>query len=132
MGSLTKRAYFRLRILPSANARIVNVMRSHDTPRLLAFADTLGRRRARSHPPPLPRDSTASPTSSNDGRFDPVTDADQAAERAMLALIEREFPDHGVLGEEYGERESRSGYNGSSIRSTARAPSSPACPPGAC
>jgi myo-inositol-1(or 4)-monophosphatase len=42
--------------------------------------------------------------------FDPVTDADKTAERAMRALIEAEFPDHGILGEEYGETESRSGY----------------------
>lgn len=36
------------------------------------------------------------------GRFDPVTVADRAAEAAMRRLIEAEFPDHGVLGEEYG------------------------------
>jgi histidinol phosphatase-like enzyme (inositol monophosphatase family) len=109
MGSLTKRAYFRLRILPSANARIVNVMRSHDTPRLLAFADTLADA-ARGATLPHFRAQHSITNKLNDGRFDPVTDADQAAERAMLALIEREFPDHGVVGEEYGERESRSGY----------------------
>ncbi|MDX2264660.1 MAG: histidinol-phosphatase [Hyphomicrobiales bacterium] len=34
--------------------------------------------------------------------FDPVTDADRAAERAMRALIAERFPDDGVLGEEYG------------------------------
>jgi myo-inositol-1(or 4)-monophosphatase len=28
----------------------------------------------------------------------------------MRTLIERTFPDHGVLGEEYGEREGKSGY----------------------
>jgi inositol-phosphate phosphatase/L-galactose 1-phosphate phosphatase/histidinol-phosphatase len=32
----------------------------------------------------------------------PVTAADRAAERAMRELIERRFPDHGVLGEEFG------------------------------
>ncbi|HEU5017931.1 MAG TPA: histidinol-phosphatase [Pseudolabrys sp.] len=36
------------------------------------------------------------------GGFDPVTAADRAAEQAMRALIERAFPDHGILGEEYG------------------------------
>lgn len=35
--------------------------------------------------------------------FDPVTQADRDAERAMRALIERDFPNHGVVGEEYGE-----------------------------
>lgn len=44
------------------------------------------------------------------GRFDPVTEADRGAEAAMRALIETEFPDHGVLGEEYGETQGRSGY----------------------
>jgi myo-inositol-1(or 4)-monophosphatase len=36
------------------------------------------------------------------GQFDPVTEADRAAERAMRALIARHYPRHGVLGEEYG------------------------------
>ena len=34
--------------------------------------------------------------------FDPVTEADRAAERAMRAAIEQHFPDHGIWGEEYG------------------------------
>jgi histidinol phosphatase-like enzyme (inositol monophosphatase family) len=34
--------------------------------------------------------------------FDPVTEADQAAETAIRRLIEKEFPDHGILGEEHG------------------------------
>lgn len=36
------------------------------------------------------------------GAFDPVTEADRAAERAMRALIEARYPDHGIAGEEYG------------------------------
>jgi inositol-phosphate phosphatase/L-galactose 1-phosphate phosphatase/histidinol-phosphatase len=32
----------------------------------------------------------------------PVTAADRAAEEAMRALIERRFPGHGILGEEFG------------------------------
>lgn len=36
--------------------------------------------------------------------FDPVTDADREAERAVRALIERRYPEHGILGEEHGER----------------------------
>ena len=35
--------------------------------------------------------------------FDPVTEADQGAERAIRQLIARRYPDHGVIGEEYGE-----------------------------
>jgi len=34
--------------------------------------------------------------------FDPVTEADRAAERALRAAIEARFPDHAIWGEEYG------------------------------
>lgn len=37
------------------------------------------------------------------GRFDPVTEADKGAEAAIRQLIEKRHPDHGVIGEEYGE-----------------------------
>jgi len=36
------------------------------------------------------------------GGFDPVTEADRAAEHSMRTLIRRNFPDHGILGEEHG------------------------------
>ncbi len=36
------------------------------------------------------------------GSFDPVTAADHAAETVMRALIRRTFPDHGIIGEEFG------------------------------
>jgi len=40
------------------------------------------------------------------GAFDPVTAADRAAENAMRALIRKTFPEHGIIGEEFGtERE---------------------------
>jgi histidinol-phosphatase len=35
------------------------------------------------------------------GDFDPVTEADRAAETAMRTLIKRTFPAHGILGEEF-------------------------------
>jgi histidinol phosphatase-like enzyme (inositol monophosphatase family) len=35
--------------------------------------------------------------------FDPVTEADKGAERAIRTLISERYPDHGVIGEEYGE-----------------------------
>ncbi len=41
--------------------------------------------------------------------FDPVTEADKGAERAMRAIIERERPDDAILGEEYGEKPGRNG-----------------------
>jgi myo-inositol-1(or 4)-monophosphatase len=43
--------------------------------------------------------------------FDPVTEADRAAERVIRKLIEENYPDHGIIGEEYGEKPSKSGYN---------------------
>jgi myo-inositol-1(or 4)-monophosphatase len=44
------------------------------------------------------------------GSFDPVTAADRAAEHAMRALIRRNFPDHGILGEEYGAERTDAEY----------------------
>lgn len=41
-------------------------------------------------------------------RFDPVTLADKAAERAMRALIGERFPEHGIHGEEEGSQTGRS------------------------
>jgi histidinol phosphatase-like enzyme (inositol monophosphatase family) len=37
------------------------------------------------------------------GAFDPVTQADREAEAAIRRLIAARYPDHGVIGEEYGE-----------------------------
>jgi len=34
--------------------------------------------------------------------FDPVTEADREAEQAIRSLISQRFPEHGVLGEEFG------------------------------
>ena len=42
--------------------------------------------------------------------WDPVTEADRAGERAMRAMIEARFPDHGIHGEEYGIKPARSGF----------------------
>lgn len=35
--------------------------------------------------------------------FDPVTEGDRAAERAIRKLIATRYPEHGVIGEEFGE-----------------------------
>jgi len=42
--------------------------------------------------------------------FDPVTAADRAAETAMRTLIRRTFPDHGIVGEEYGNERADAEY----------------------
>ena len=44
------------------------------------------------------------------GGFDPVTAADRAAEEAMRSLIRKAFPEHGILGEEYGSERSDAEY----------------------
>jgi myo-inositol-1(or 4)-monophosphatase len=42
--------------------------------------------------------------------FDPVTAADRAAEDAMRTLIRQNFPEHGILGEEYGSEQTDAEY----------------------
>ncbi len=42
--------------------------------------------------------------------FDPVTEADKGAERAIRAIIDRDRPDDAILGEEYGEKPGTSGW----------------------
>ncbi|HTZ01135.1 MAG TPA: histidinol-phosphatase [Xanthobacteraceae bacterium] len=47
---------------------------------------------------------------SRSGGFDPVTAADRAAEAAMRTLIKRTFPEHGVVGEEFGAERADAEY----------------------
>ncbi|MBL8537087.1 MAG: histidinol-phosphatase [Hyphomonadaceae bacterium] len=83
-------------------------MNAPDLSRLLAFADTLA---DAARAAILPYFRAAHGVNHKGGaRFDPVTDADEAAERAMRALIEQEFPSHSVLGEEFGGSLSADGY----------------------
>jgi myo-inositol-1(or 4)-monophosphatase len=42
--------------------------------------------------------------------FDPVTAADRSAEAAMRALIRKNFPEHGIVGEEYGNERTDAEY----------------------
>jgi myo-inositol-1(or 4)-monophosphatase len=42
--------------------------------------------------------------------FDPVTAADRAAESAMRTLIRRSFPEHGIIGEEFGSERADAEY----------------------
>jgi histidinol phosphatase-like enzyme (inositol monophosphatase family) len=37
-----------------------------------------------------------------DGQFDPVTEADRAAERVIREGLQKHYPNHGVFGEEFG------------------------------
>lgn len=47
--------------------------------------------------------------SAPDALFDPVTEADRAAEKAMRAILAVERPDDGILGEEFGTTAGTSG-----------------------
>ncbi|MBY6240147.1 histidinol-phosphatase [Methylosinus sp. Sm6] len=51
---------------------------------------------------PFFRTSLAAEDKAHGGAFDPVTEADRAAELAMRRLIEGAFPSHGIIGEEFG------------------------------
>lgn len=42
--------------------------------------------------------------------FDPVTEADRAAESAIRDVIEKRFPDHDIVGEEHGETDKDSQF----------------------
>ena len=64
------------------------------------------------------------------GAIDLVTDVDVEIEREFRAMIAERFPDHAVLGEEFGAggRRARSRITaGSSTRSTARRTTRTAC-----
>src|ERR1700757_3143407 len=51
---------------------------------------------------PFFRSAIGAEDKSAGGAFDPVTEADRAAEAAMRRLIGQTFPAHGLVGEEYG------------------------------
>lgn len=75
---------------------------------LLSFAIDLAELAAR---PALAIFRTATLIDSKlDHGFDPVTKADRDAEAAMRTAIETRYPDHAILGEEYGEKPGTSGW----------------------
>jgi len=53
---------------------------------------------------PFFRTALAAEDKARGGAFDPVTEADRGAENAMRRLIEKFFPGHGVVGEEFDDR----------------------------
>ena len=52
---------------------------------------------------PLFRSDHGLENKASSGAYDPVTAADKGAEAAIRNLIARHYPEHGVIGEEYGE-----------------------------
>ena len=45
-----------------------------------------------------------------DDHFDPVTEADRNAEKAIRTLIEEKYPQHAILGEEFGHKKNDSPF----------------------
>ena len=59
---------------------------------------------------PFFRTTLGTEDKSGGGAFDPVTEADRAAEVAMRRMIERTFPAHGIVGEEFGSLRADADY----------------------
>jgi myo-inositol-1(or 4)-monophosphatase len=59
---------------------------------------------------PYFRTSLSVEDKSRGGSFDPVTAADRAAESAMRVMISANFPDHGIIGEEFGAERPDAAY----------------------
>ena len=75
---------------------------------VIDFTAFIGRRATSSGETILPffRTSLSIDNKSTSHDFDPVTEADRAAEAVMRRLIKANFPQHGIVGEEFGsERE---------------------------
>lgn len=68
-----------------------------------AFVDELAMRSGQAIMPFF-RSSLAMDDKSAGGVFDPVTEADRASETVMRQMIQEAFPDHGIIGEEFGSQ----------------------------
>jgi myo-inositol-1(or 4)-monophosphatase len=77
------------------------VSRSVPFPALLACAHNLADASAKAIRPHFRKALTVD-NKDGAGGFDPVTVADRAAERAISRYLAVAYPDHGVIGEEYG------------------------------
>lgn len=78
-------------------------MKQHDQwSELTDFALTLARAAGAAILPHF-RNNTAIDVKEHE-TWDPVTEGDRAGERAIRALIEKHYPSHGIIGEEYGTK----------------------------
>jgi myo-inositol-1(or 4)-monophosphatase len=59
---------------------------------------------------PFFRTSLSIEDKSSNREFDPVTEADRAAEAVMRRLIKANFPQHGIVGEEFGNERTDADY----------------------
>lgn len=86
----------------------MKLAREIDWPELTSFAKHLAEEAAKAILPHF-RQNVAVEVKTG-AVWDPVTEADRGAERVMRSLIETRFPDHGILGEEYGAKTGNSGF----------------------
>jgi myo-inositol-1(or 4)-monophosphatase len=77
-----------------------------DLQTMMCFAERLADA-ARAETLPRWRTGCAAADKNEGGAWDPVTEADREAERAMRRLIEADFPDHGIQGEEFPEKQGK-------------------------
>jgi myo-inositol-1(or 4)-monophosphatase len=80
---------------------------THDWPLLTQFALTLAKAAGEAILPHFRRNAPIDVKPHD--TWDPVTEGDRAGERAIRKLIESHYPEHGILGEEYGEKIGSSG-----------------------
>lgn len=59
---------------------------------------------------PFFRTAIGAQDKSRGGAFDPVTEADRAAENVMRRMINESFPTHGIIGEEFGSQREDADY----------------------
>jgi fructose-1,6-bisphosphatase/inositol monophosphatase family enzyme len=87
----------------------VTNLHRHDVPELLACAHALADASAAAILPYF-RQQIAVENKAGGGGYDPVTAADQAAERAIAAHLRANQPTHGIVGEEFGSHLSEAQY----------------------
>jgi myo-inositol-1(or 4)-monophosphatase len=74
-----------------------------DPSELIAFSHRLADASAEAILPHF-RQTGAITNKAAQGHFDPVTEADRGSELAMRRLIDAEYPDHGIFGEEFPDK----------------------------
>ena len=77
---------------------------------LISFAHRLGDASATTILPYFRSDLAVDVKGPQDAAFDPVTEGDRAAEATIRGLIEEKFPNHAILGEEHGAKQTDSAY----------------------
>ncbi len=83
------------------NSNVV-VVSADDISEYLRFAQTLVRQVGKELLSRFRTDLVVDDKSAGHG-FDPVTDVDKKVERLMRDAITRQYPEHGIVGEEYGD-----------------------------